>query len=620
MKESGRTSTPENGDFPSMSDQGLKRENNSLPGKWLVHCPAGLLNRRELIEILLKLSLIVDPKASTETPVEIRVSANGPELRLKLKLAAKSFFYLPDDNEIIEVANDDELKNPPPGFPSWQAEQISLVFPSLPSDRRWRSIGLPTAHLFLGSTLTAAGYRVSSQVIPLPAVLPPEKVRSGELLGLTLFADLFPEISAYIEQLEVEPKALLAAGGPLVSNCFLPAVLNLPRVNLFIRGEAEFALPAALKALAAGDFHSLFSIPGFFLHLPPWLLLSGSDLINRPEDFASIVFNLSYCSSQQLEKGLEIALSRGCRRNCIFCSQVSGRRLRQLPPDKFGQLLDCYLAQAGRLGVETVLERTVNINDDDLLQDLSYAAKVFSEMENRGFSSWGIQTSPASFLGTENGLNPDTLELASRPELFFSGRPLLWLGTDVFLPERAGRLGKPLLPERVFHRLLAAFEEKEIQHCHYWISSDGQSDWLEFCREFISIIRLAEKYSRFRLLAHAPFIVPYPETALFRLLQSGQAEGKVVFRKRPENHTENRQLLLVSRLETNWPELNHLLQNRSLEPRPGFLDLLAENDFPTATLAAYDFLRRERMGIQKNDSRQICLKAAQELLESYLES
>ncbi len=619
-KESVRPAKPEAEDSSPGPVTGLNRGGDLLPGKWLVHCPDGSPDRRELLELLLELSRVPGLRESAAEPVEIELRGRGSELSLVVKSSGKCFFYTPGGGGLTELPPALRPEPSPRRFPLQPTERVSLVFPSLPSDPRWRSIGLPTAHLFLGSSLAAAGFKVYSRVITLPSVLPPEKVKSGEFLGLTLFADLFMESRAYLEGIELEPGALLAVGGPLVSNSFLPSVLNLPAVQLFIRGEAEFALPKVLKALANGDYRSLFAVPGLFLHLPPWLVLSDSDLISRPPDFSSWPIDLSSFSAGQLATGLETALSRGCRRSCVFCSQVSGRRLRQLPAKKFGALLDAYLEQASSLGLQASIKRTVNINDDDLLQDPGYAARILEEMKQRGFSSWGVQTSPASLLGSQDGLKLDLLDLVSSPEYFVSGRPLLWLGTDVFLPERARRLGKPLIPEQLFHRLLAALEERGVRHCHYWISSDAHTDWLEFCREFVFICKLVEQYPRFRLLAHAPFIIPYPETVLFRQLAGRPGPGKIVFRKKEDRRVGLWPLNLVAGLETDWPELNFLLHNRPLEPRPGFIDLLAKSDFKAAGLAAYDFLRREVLSLPAGDSRQTGLKAAQEKLESYLES
>ncbi len=170
-------------------------------------------------------------------------------------------------------------------------------------------------------------------------------------------------------------------------------------------------------------------------------------------------------------------------------------------------------------------------------------------------------------------------------------RPLLWLGTDAFLPERARRLGKKLPPTGKFHDLLLELEKRGLRHFHYWISSDGDSTWEEFVAELALIFGYFRDFANFGLLAHAPFIVPYPSSRLFGTLAPDDPRLKIKLAlDAPDSRFAYR---VIDRLETNWPQLNCLLRNEKAGGEKGFFDLLKEKDLMAAAQLAYHFLKQE---------------------------
>jgi len=258
----------------------------------------------------------------------------------------------------------------------------------------------------------------------------------------------------------------------------------------------------------------------------------------------------------------------------------------------------------------------VNINDDDILQDPAYAAAIFALIGKYGFRIHGIQTSPASLLESDGRPKASVLDLVADPGLYSDHRPLLWLGSDVFLPQRAKRLGKRLPAPEAFASLLVELERRGLRHFHYWISSDGDSSWEEFCAELAMIVSHHKNFPGFGLLAHAPFIVPYPASRLFQ--QLAKSDGAAVAMKvRGEWRAPDPLFSLVfpERLETAFPNLNRLLRNEKAGGENGFFDLLKEKDFMAAAQLAYHFLKQE---ILQNATTDPNLLKAREIVEKLI--
>ena len=199
-------------------------------------------------------------------------------------------------------------------------------------------------------------------------------------------------------------------------------------------------------------------------------------------------------------------------------------------------------------------------------------------------------------------------DLVADPGLYVD-LPLLWLGTDAFLPERSRRIGKTMPSTDLFLHLLEDFEQRKIRHYHYWISSDQESDWPEFISEVSFIQDLRKRYPRFGLLAHAPFLVPYPDTPLWYLLERNpEMFSRVRFTGavRRNGVTWNRAI----RIEPRDPELARLLDNQPDQGEIRFFEALKENDNFAIFNRIYNGLRESRM--RCNDLGRIDLLLQQE--------
>ncbi|MFH2108793.1 MAG: hypothetical protein ABII93_09010 [Chrysiogenia bacterium] len=582
-------------------------------GKWLVRYKPGEFFYPEVLPLLSDLQSRLEQQRLNYRFLNVNLSRN---------IRRNRFFVVADNLFIQHNGGEGPLAETDPGaFPvrthlkalKKPIASVDLIFPRLPNDPRWKTMGLPAAQLFLAASLQAHGFRVAPLALDLPASAPGAETGTADMLGFTLFEDLLVPMRDYLTGLQTHYPGILAAGGPLLTLMPLVALYHLPQISLAVRGEAEIALPEILKALNLGDLEALFRQSGVFWHQPGLIVLSSFERVNRPETFKHLQTDFNFLKPAHLEQGLEINFSRGCGRGCVFCCRVQGRKFRKLPLEKAKELLNKYGEKIREFSLPGDASRAMNINDDDILQDPAYAAAVFALLKKYNFRVHGIQTSPAALMQSDGTVHSGVLDLASDPELYIDGRPLLWLGTDVFLPPRAKRLGKRLPSPETFAVLLVELEKRGLRHFHYWISSDGASSWEEFAGELALIIQYHRDFANFNLLAHAPFIVPYPASRLFRELTKG---GRVVAAMKLK--TELRapdplfDYILPERLETAWPNLNRLLNNEKAGGETGFFGFLKEKDFKAAAQLAYHFLKQEELQGEKSDQG---LQSAQKKLE-----
>lgn len=500
-------------------------------------------------------------------------------------------------------------------------KRILLAYPVRISDKRWETIHLTTTALFLGSTLWAAGFHVSTRKLIMPVTFMDDALTANDLVGLTLFEDLFTETKDFLDRLRATKyNGLLAAGGPMITLNPLKSARHLPELNLLVRGEAEFILPRLLRAINTNDLAALLEIKGFLFQIPGTVIISDLNHINRPEDFSGFQFHLDFLEKKHLENGLEINVSRGCSRGCLFCSHVQGRTLRKLPAETFDRLLSDFSNKIKSFNVTAPCAKSININDDDILQDIDYTETIFQLIKKHNYRLWGIQTSINSFFKTAHSINDKLLDIISDKVLYVDNNPLAWTGTDAFLEERGKKLGKWIPSETQMLTLMEAFEQREIRNYHYWISSDYHSNWAEFVREFLFIYRLHSQYKTFGLIAHSPFLVPYPTTPLYRLLiKSPELETRIKYKKVLKGGKKIFEFPLVERVETGYPYLNRLLNNESLGSRMGFFDYLKKKDYVNAFITLYNFLKQERLSFESsNNPESESLKKTEGELEAFI--
>jgi len=495
------------------------------------------------------------------------------------------------------------------GFSRWNLsplKRIGLSYPILRSDKRWDSIHLTASSIFIGSSLTDAGYDVllNKQNLPVTSIEP--LLLDCDMICFTLFEDLFTQAGDFFRELKQSYGGLMAAGGPMITLNPMESAFHLPDLNLLVRGEAELLLPGLLRALQRQDIRELFNYRGFLFHVPGTIIISDLSVVNRVEDFSDFRFNLDFLEKQHLTEGLEINISRGCHRGCVFCSAVQGKKLRKLPVTLFDDLLVDFSKRLESCRLHSPRAHTVNINDDDILQEPTFAKEIFSRIKKNGFRLWGIQTSINSLYDRRGGLNYDVLDMIGDPSLYVDDNPLIWPGSDAFLGQRGKKMGKTIPSEEMMIMLLEELESRGIRNYHYWISSDHLSDWEEFFRESRFIFQLARRFTYFGLIAHSPFLVPYSVTPLYRfLVRSEKLKKQIKYKTILESPGRRFRFPLAERVETPYRHLNRLLNNERLPNRSGFFEDLNRKNYPDAFITLYNFLRMERMDAESSGASEL---------------
>jgi hypothetical protein len=561
--------------------------------KWLIRYEPAEFHYLEILTLLPALQTRLEQLKLNYKFLNVNFSRTIPRSR---------FFPVGDYLFIRHNGSDGQLRETDPGGFAVQTalaalvrpiRSVNLLFPRLDSDPRWKTMGLPAAQLFLASALQAGGFQAAAMPLILPGASPLPGALASDMAGFTIFEDLLPCLRPFLARFQAVFNGWMAAGGPFPTLAPLAALYHLPQVNLFVRGEAEMELPGILDALNRGDAEALFKRKGFFWQQPGLIVMSDFDRLNRPEAFGNFQVNFAFLRPEHLLHGLEMNFSRGCGRGCLFCCRAQGNKFRKLPLDKAEDILQKYGKKIAEFKLSGDPVRTVNINDDDILQNREYAAAIFSLLKKNGFRIHGIQTSPASLFQGGELVNAGVLDLIADPGLYSDGRPLLWLGTDVFLRARARRLGKVLPAPEGFRKLLGELEMRHIRHFHYWISSDGESTWEEFSAELALISNYFRDFPNFGLLAHAPFIVPYPASRLYQRLPADTPRLRIKEFLRAPDPLFN--YILPERLETAFPHLNRLLNNEKADGDAGFFDFLKAKDRKAAAQLAYHFLKQEQL-------------------------
>ena len=493
-----------------------------------------------------------------------------------------------------------------------QIKRIGLSYPVMSGDKRWNTISLTSASLFLGSQLTNAHFQVISEKQILPALSIDNRFLECHLLGYTLFEDLFQSYLEFFSYLKESYTGLIAAGGPMVTLSPLQSAFHLPHIDLLIRGEAEMVFPKILNALNTNNISQLLENEGFLFKFPGLIIISELGKINKPNDFQNIEFNLDFLEKKHFDMGIELNISRGCKRGCIFCSSVQGKKFRKLPEKTVENLLTQFREKQSGMGIDHPHAHTININDDDILQEPQYAKEIFEIIKRTGFRLWGIQTSVNS-LFTPDGLpHKQIIDLIDDKLLFVEEKPLLWAGTDAFLVERGKKLGKLIPSETQLKSLADLLEKKGIEHYHYWISSDYKSNWNEFTNELMLICHLLKNYTRFHIIAHAPFLVPYSTTPLYRLLATSEETYKQIkFKKILSPSNTFFKFPLPLRVETPFLNLNRMLLNEKQGQQMGFFQYLEEKDFPNLWICVYNFIKADRLDSESKRN----IELTQELIE-----
>ncbi len=445
-------------------------------------------------------------------------------------------------------------------------EKVLLLFPRS-GEERWKGVKLPPSAAFLSGGLREEGFHSDFSYLEIPSLelTPPRSLEDYFAVGLSLFDDFLPEVYAFVQSIPQE--TLVALGGITATMAPREVFQIFGRANLVFPGEGDREFARVLSSLREGKFPE-----------GPWgIRWMSREKMPHPEPVRENLANTLLDLSLLGEGGeLELVLTRGCPRSCIFCTHPHGRVQRRTPLS----LVRAWMREYRRRG-----GRRINLADDDILLHPEYAREVFRIMGEEGVEVWGIQTSMDSLR--------DPLALEVLEEVPFASGPVVWIGTDAFISPRARRLAKRAREEEIF-AVVKELEERGMGNYHYWILSDCQSTLGEFAREFSVVGRLMRDFSRFHLLPNSPFLIPYPYTPSYKraLLKCSE---RVVYREVLRKNGVEYPLVLYEKPASS--ALYHFLNpEKTLIPwmRAGeFLARLKEGDLYGASSLLLSLLREE---------------------------
>jgi len=203
-------------------------------------------------------------------------------------------------------------------------------------------------------------------------------------------AFILPRIKEIIDYIKGKTRKPVILGG--VGFSVMPEpILAYLEVDLGIWGDGEWALPALVKRMTAGE--GPFDIPGLIYRKagryycnPPEL----PELLDLPLARREAADNLRYLR----EGGMGgVETKRGCEQSCIYCADplAKGRRYRVRPPSMVADEIEVLLGQ----GVEHL-----HLCDSEFNLPYGHAVAVCEEIIRRRLGervAWYAYLSPAPF-------------------------------------------------------------------------------------------------------------------------------------------------------------------------------------------------------------------------------
>ena len=241
---------------------------------------------------------------------------------------------------------------------------------------------LPVGATYLAAMLEAEGVPTAiwdGQVEPagLASLEAELRQRKPSVVGITVYSPMLAQTRAVAEMVRREvPGARVVAGG--IHPTVLPEeILDIPGIEVAVRGEAEPVIVQLCQALMRGD--SVEGIPGTTIRCDGAIHRASDipliDSLDRiPPPARHLLKNERYRPAPEITmanpaKIQSLITSRGCPYQCIFCSArlLSGRRYRFHSPERIIEEVEHLV---GHYGAEEVvfLDDNFTVNRPRLVQ------------------------------------------------------------------------------------------------------------------------------------------------------------------------------------------------------------------------------------------------------------
>lgn len=231
-----------------------------------------------------------------------------------------------------------------------------------------------------------------------------------QVAALCTWSPFYPEAVRLIDRIKkINPKIITVMGGNHVTS-YPDSVMENPKLDFALRGEAEFAFPAFIDELESqgrdwGKSSGLvYRKEDRTLVKNPMQFEQNLDAIRIPDyDFIQIekYFSLHHyrCATRR-KRNAPIWITRGCPYRCTFCEApaLNGKPVRVHSVDYVIAWIRFLYFQRGI--------SAINIVDDNFTYHVEYAKELCRAIINLGI--------PDLFMGSPNGIRAQR----SDPELF----------------------------------------------------------------------------------------------------------------------------------------------------------------------------------------------------------
>lgn len=509
-----------------------------------------------------------------------------------LEISGKIFLFP------IEL-KDEKRKN----FELEKKPSVMFSFFSSIFDSRWADMPVPPSILYLGSKTSKNLIKTDLSILNIEREI--VEIPKSSIWGFTLFDDLLPEAIQYLDKIRDKYDGIIGAGGPFPTLSPIAAIVHIKSLNFLLRGEGEEVITELLYFVSnirentpSSVFFKSFKFSGLFYDDEKFFVLSGIDKINRLKTLDSIDIEPSIIPKNTFSKGLELNLSRGCPRSCVFCSHVHGKNFRMISKKKLEKILLSHKNFIKEKKVEKKSAFFININDDDILLGGEKVSEIMNVIKDNGYKIYGFQSSISSFIDKKGSIRKDVMDIVSDKTIYVD-YPLLWLGTDAFTEERRKRLGKQRISESNFLKILELFEKRGIKNYHYWIILDGDSNWEEFFKEYFILWEIIKRFKEFELLPTSSYLIPYPYTPSYiKAIKKG--DGRVVLRGILKSNFSDIYDYPLIKMEK--PEDKALFQALNPETEYKTISFMKNRDFLSAFQNLYSYFKQSEFYLSLTDN------------------
>jgi len=231
------------------------------------------------------------------------------------------------------------------------------------------------------------------------------------------------------------PKSVIVAGGHHFGNCAEDALINIPQLDIVVRGEGDEAIIDIMRyacgslAINAINGISYRDEYGAVISRGPKLIVENLPSIEFVEKFYSMEqFVQNPLSADMPIPSMNILAGRGCPHNCIFCS-VNRTRVRRYPVEDIVNMIDKTTKKFNIRGVK--------FYDDSLTLSNSYVSALCDEIIRRKLDIvW--------FCDSRANINLDLLSL-----MYSAGCRYIAVGLETGSPKIQKIVGKNITNEQV---------------------------------------------------------------------------------------------------------------------------------------------------------------------------